>query len=118
MTLDENNITIKFNKTLENCNVMFAGLSNIIKIYFKKFDFSGTDMIGMFYNCQNLISIDLTNFNISSATKIDNMFHKCYKLKSLDLSNLNTSSVTSMFCLFNACMNLISLNLINFDTCN
>ena len=38
LTLDENNITIKFNTTLTNCNVMFAGLSNIIKIYFKKFD--------------------------------------------------------------------------------
>jgi len=116
LTLDENNITIKFNKTLKNCNVMFAGLTNIIKIYFKKLDFSGTQMIGMFYGCKNLIELDLSNFNISSATSIDHMFHLCYKLISLDLSNLNTSSVTSMFCLFNACTNLISLNTNNFDT--
>ena len=116
LTLDENNITIKFNKTLKNCNVMFARLTNIIKIYFKKFDFSGTQMIGMFYGCKNLIELDLSNFNISSATSIDHMFHLCYKLISLDLSNLNTSSVTSMFCIFNSCINLISINLNNFDT--
>ena len=116
LTLDENNITIKFNKTLENCNVMFAGLTNITKIYFKKFDFSGTNMIGMFYECKNLISLDLSNFKISSATTLNHMFRNCYKLKTLDLSNLNTSSVTSMHCLFNGCTNLISLNLSNFDT--
>ena len=116
LTLDENNITIKFNTTLKNCNVMFAGLSNIIKIYFKKFDFSGTQIIGMFYNCKNLIELDLSNFSISSATQIDYMFYLCENLISLDLSNLNTSSVTSMFCLFNGCFNLKSLNLNNFDT--
>ena len=116
LTLDENNITIKFNQTLKNCNVMFAGLSNIIKIYFKKFDFSGTQMIGMFYGCKNLSELDLSNFNISSATKIDYMFYLCYQLIYLDLSNFNTSSVTSMFQLFNGCINLISLNLNNFDT--
>ena len=101
LTLDENNITIKFNQTLKNCNVMFARLTNIIKIYFKKFDFSGTQMIGMFYGCKNLSELDLSNFNISSATKIDYMFYLCYQLIYLDLSNLNTSSVTSMNCLFN-----------------
>ena len=116
LTLDENNITIKFNQTLKNCNVMFARLTNIIKIYFKKFDFSGTQMIGMFYGCKNLSELDLSNFNISSATKIDYMFYLCYQLIYLDLSNFNTSSVTSMHCLFNNCNNLESLNLNNFDT--
>ena len=38
LTLEINNITIKFNQTLTNCNVMFSGLSNISNITFIHFD--------------------------------------------------------------------------------
>ena len=31
---EDNNISIKFNETIENCNVMFYGLTNITKIDF------------------------------------------------------------------------------------
>ena len=40
-----------------------------------KFDTSiVTDFYNIFYNCTNLISLDLTSFNISSATASDGMF--------------------------------------------
>jgi surface protein len=108
---EENNITIKFNKKLKNCNVMFYGLSNITKINLKNFDTSEvTSMVGMFYNCINLISLDLTDNN-----KMINMFYDCSNLISLNLSNLNklsfnTSSVTRMDYMFYNCRNLISLD--------
>ena len=71
LTEDENNITIKFDKKLKNCNVMFYGLSNIRKINLQNFDSSEvTNMIGMFYGCSNLISLVLSNFNILSRTEM------------------------------------------------
>jgi len=136
---EENNIAIKFNKKLKNCNVMFYGLSNITKIDFKNFDTSEvTSMIGMFYNCINLTSLDLTDinmfydcsylislnlsnlnklsFNTSSVTRMDYMFYGCRNLISLDLRNFDTSSVTNMDSMFGGCINLKSLDLSNFNT--
>ena len=50
LTNEENEITIKFNKSLDNCNVMFGHLPNITKIQFINFDTSKvTNMAGMFY---------------------------------------------------------------------
>ena len=116
LTLDENNITIKFNKTLENCNVMFAGLSNITKIYFKKFDFSTTQMIGMFQTCKGLRSLDISNLKTSSVTSMSCLFNGCNNLISLNLGYLDTSSVTDMEYMFSSCFNLTSLDLKNFNT--
>ena len=113
---EENNILIKFNKTITNCNVMFYGLSNITKIIFKKFDFSGGNMTGMFYGCTNLISLDLSNIITTSIVRMDFLFCLCSKLIYLDLSNFNTSSVTTMRSIFNSCNSLISLDLSNFNT--
>ena len=85
-----NNITIRFNKTITNCNVMFGLLSNITYINFKHFDFSKvTDMTGMFYCCRNLISLDLGHFNTLSATEMGNLFYYCINLISLNLKNFN-----------------------------
>ena len=94
---EENNITIKFNKTLKNCSVMFYGLSNLTKINFTNFDSSEvTNMDYMFYNCSNLISLDLTNFNTKSVAVMGYMFFGCSNLIYLDLSNFDTTSTTSM----------------------
>ena len=91
LTLNENIIKIRFNKTITNCNVMFSGLINITNIIFNNFDFS------------NVLSMK-------------GMFYKCHNLKSLDLSNLNTISVFDMSYMLSFCTNLISLNLSNFIT--
>ena len=106
LTLKENNITIRFNKTLTNCNVMFFGLSNIIKIKFNIFDFSGTNMIGIFGHCSNILSFDLNNFDTSSVIRMDYMFENCNKLISLDLSKFNTSNVQNMYHLIYECYSI------------
>ena len=74
-----------------------------------------TDMSGMFYKCQNLSSLNLTNFNTEKVTKMSWMFSNL-KLSSLDLSNFNTEEGRDMFNMFSFCQNLSSLNLTNFNT--
>ena len=77
---------------------------------------SVTSVVGMFYNCSSLTSLDLSNFNTASVTNMASMFNGCQSLESLDLSNFNTASVTSMFCMFQYCSSLASLDLSSFNT--
>ena len=72
----------------------------------------------MFYYCDNLKSLDLSNFDTSNVTNMSYMFYSCSNLKSLNLSNFDTSNVTNMSLMFYSCSNLKSLNLSNFDTSN
>ena len=117
LTSEVNNITIRFNKSLTNCNVMFGNLANIIYINFDHFDTSKVIKItGMFYGCRNLVSLDLSHFNTKFVNEMGNMFYYCTEIIYLDLSSFNTSSVTNMINMFRQCNNLISLDLSKFDT--
>ena len=144
LTEEKNNITIKFNQIITNCNVMFYGLTNIIMINLTKFDFSHVismeymfarcnNLLSLYLNsfnalspiymgflfkdCSNLISLDLSNFNSSSVLYMCEMFCDCNNLKSLNLSNFfHTSSTINMGHMFSGCKNLISLDLTNFNT--
>ena len=75
-----------------------------------------TDMSYMFYGCENLQSLDVSNFNTAKVKNMDNMFADCWRLQSLDLSNFNTENVTNMQFMFYWCNNLQSLNVSNFNT--
>ena len=75
-----------------------------------------TDMRYMFYDCSNLQSINLSNFNAEKVTNMSNMFSDCPKLQSLDLSSFNTEMVETMRAMFSDCPKLQSLDLSNFNT--
>lgn len=70
----------------------------------------------MFYQCSNLISLDLINFNTSNVTDMRYMFSDCSSLQVLDLSSLDTSSVTNMRDMFSGCSSLQVLDLSGLDT--
>ena len=89
-----NNIAMIWDHLLANCDTMFLGLSNIIKIEFINFDISEvTSIYGMFYDCKLITSLNLNNFDTSKVKNMDAIFYDYLSLKSLDLSNFNTSSV-------------------------
>ena len=77
-----------------------------------------TSMLGMFWDCKNLTSLDLSSFNTAKVTDMYHMFYYCSKLTSLDLSSFNTSNVTIMSHMFSGCENLTSLDLSSFNTAN
>ena len=76
-----------------------------------------TNMRGMFFNCPNLSSLDLTNFCTGNVTDMNAMFGYC-QLSSLDLTSFNTANVTNMYMMFISCQNLSSLDLTSFNTAN
>ena len=72
----------------------------------------------MFYSCNNLTSIDFTNFNTSNVTDMSEMFRECNLSASIiGLENWDTSNVTRMHYMFGEC-NLTSLDLSKWDTSN
>ena len=63
----------------------------------------------MFQSCSSLTSLDLSSFNTSAVTSMENMFCSCSKLSSLNLSSFDTSAVTNMSYMFSYCSSLTSL---------
>ena len=72
-------------------------------------------MQGMFYECSQLTSLDVSGFDTSKVTNMLYMFHGCSQLTSLDVSGFNTSNVTNMNSMFCGCSQLASLNLKNWQ---
>ena len=117
LTEDINEITLIWYSPLTNCNIMFFGLTNILKVDLSKFDSSTVrNLLKMFQGCTSLTSINFNNFNTASVTDMRDLFVECSSIQSLDLSSFITSSVTKMDNLFYSCSSLTSLNLNNFDT--
>ena len=87
-----------------------------VEASFKGSKLNITDIKGMFQNCFNLTSLDVSNFNTSNVTDISYMFQWCSSLTSLDVSNFDTSKVTDMYGMFQNCFNLTSLDVSNFNT--
>ena len=75
-----------------------------------KFNISIKDCSHMFYNCRNIINIDLSKFNTSNVTNMSNMFGSCNSLISLPyISKWNTKNVTNMSDMLSGCESLKSL---------
>lgn len=68
-----------------------------------------SDCKSMFYNCRGLTSLDVSSFDTSKVTTMQNMFNGCMSLTSLDVSNFDTSNVITMSYMFDWCSSLITI---------
>ena len=96
----------------------FSDCYSLTSLDLSNFDTSSvTNMQNMFYNCSSLPSIDLSNFDTFAVMNMESMFNGCSSLTSLDLSSsFNTSKVTDMSFMFSYCSSLTSLDLSSFNT--
>ena len=77
-----------------------------------------TSMNEMFLYCSSLTNVNLSNFNILNVTDMSSMFSHCSNLTNLDLSSFNTLNVTNMSDMFYYCESLTNLDLSGFNTSN
>ena len=75
-----------------------------------------TNCKSMFCNCDFILEMNLTHFNISLVENMQNMFQECVLLTSIELSNFVTSNVKTMGSMFQNCKSLISLDLSGINT--
>ena len=112
-------IKYKFNKLLSTTRSMFYECDSIKTLDLSNFNIEKvTDMCFMFRGCSSLTNINFSNFNTQNVTEMYQMFTQCYSIKSLDLSNFNTEKVTCMGNIFSDCYSLVNLDLSNFNTQN
>ena len=71
----------------------------------------------MFYNCYQLNSLNLSQFNTGNVEKMNEMFYNCQGLNSLDLSAFNTAKVNNMYRMFYYCF-VRTIDLSSFNTAN
>lgn len=74
-----------------------------------------TAMHYMFYNCNKLVELDLSNFVTDNVITMSGMFYQCLALSSLNISTFNTCNVNRMNLMFYACAALTDLDISNFD---
>ena len=98
---------------------MFTYCSGLTELDLSSFDTSKvTLMNNMFAECSGLTELDLSGFDTAKVTDMSDMFGYCSGLTSLDLSSFDTSKVELMNSMFGRCSGLTSLDLSSFDTAN
>ena len=75
-----------------------------------------TSMELMFFACESLTSLDVSNFDTSKVISMSEMFAFCTSLTNIDLSNFDTSNVTNIGRMFWGCTSLTTLDFSNFNT--
>lgn len=73
-------------------------------------------MYAWFFECNNLLSVNLSRLDTSKTTSLGYAFSRCKSLTELDLSALDTSSVRSFADVFQDCSSLRSVNLAGWNT--
>ena len=92
-------------KFLNSIYSIFSDINRLISISFSPFFNTSniTNMGYIFYNCNSLTSINLSNFDTSKVINMNSMFSLCFSLKSINLSNFITSNVNDMGYIFFNC---------------
>ena len=66
-----------------------------------------TNMSSMFYHCDSLKSLDVSNFNTTNVTDMSWMFASCKELSTIFASDWDTSKVTDGANMFSSCNKLV-----------
>ena len=109
--------TIKylFSNKITNCNYLFYECDSLTNIDLSNFNTQNiTDMHSMFHGCNSLTNINLSNINTQNVNNISWIFYNCSSLTSIDLSNFNTQNVNNMSHMFFGCTSLTNIDLSNF----
>ena len=117
--LSENNVKLIWYEETEitSSACLFYTCEKIKEIDLSNYDSKdSSSTFRMFRDCIELTSIKFGNFNTSNVLNFEAMFKNCTSLKKIDVSSFDTSKATSMFRMFYGCTSLISLDLSNFFT--
>lgn len=96
-----------------------ADEDDIVSLNLRGWELSSvTDLSSMFRGCTSLVELNVSGWDTSGVTNMEYMFAECTSLLALDLSGWDVSNVDKMTCMFESCENLTDLNVSNWDTSN
>ena len=112
-------IKYSFKNNLTKTNFMFYGCDKLTNLNLSNFITKNViNMNCMFYKCSSITNIDLSKFNTENVINMNHMFCKCSSLTYLNLSNFNTQKVKYMMSMFFGCSSLAKIDLSKFNTQN
>ena len=96
-----------------NSNEMFSGFSSLTEIKgLENLNTSAiTSLEGMFKNCKNLKSLNLSSFSDAKPSTMMNVFNGCSSIENIDISNFNVSNANKYQNLFYGCSSLTNVKL-------
>lgn len=102
------------------CSALFADYSNLTQVKFNHAFHTeqSNNMSSMFFGCESLTELDLSDLDTGNVVNMGNMFGNCKKLQEVDLRCLNTANVTSMMGMFSFCTSLTKPDMRTWDTSN
>ena len=105
---------------VSNMGKTFAYLGTLTTLDLSGFNTSKvTAMNELFYECRSLTNIiGLDNLDTTKVTSFYQMFYNCKEFETLDVSSFNTSSLTNMSNMFYGCTKLTSINLFSSTSGN
>ena len=109
-------IKLVWDNIYSSTSYMFSGCSYIEKIDMTNFNTSlVTNMNDMFASCTSLNSLIVSNFDTSKVRSFERMFYQCESLTSINLESFTNPSATTLAYMFYDCKNLEYINIKNFD---
>ena len=110
-------VKLEFISLLQNCNNMFSDCKHIININFPLFNTSSvTSANYMFYNCEKLTEVNLSNFN--NITNFEGLFYGCINLKNVIFPKIKIKNIFNISYMFYNCKSIEYIDLSSFDTNN
>ena len=101
----------------EDADLMFYNMNNITSLDLTGINSSrSTSFYAMFGEMDNLASLNISTFDTSNVTDMSYLLYKDKKLTSLSLGTFNTSNATDMSHMFDGVSNLTTLNVSSFNT--
>ena len=100
------------------CRNLFAGCCNLETIHFNHCFHTddARSMAFMFYDCNHLKQLDVSDFVTSNVMSFDRMFNGCMTLTKLDVSGFDTSAATGLAHMFHNCVRVQKLDVSGFKT--
>ena len=65
----------------------------------------------LFYECNNLESVDLSSWSVTGAQSFNGMFYHCYKLKTVDISTWEPAKIKTISRMFGGCTSLETVDM-------
>lgn len=105
---------------LQNMSSMFSSTKNLKKIdgIFDTSSVQNMDKLFKDSNISDFSNLNISNWDTSQLTSMEEMFRNTTGIKTLDLSNWNTSNVKSYYLMFDGAQALESIDISNFDMIN
>jgi len=112
-------VEISFKKNLTSLKNLFKNNNNLIKVDLKDFNMENVvTMESTFSGCSNLNEVDLEGVDSKNLLNMNKAFEKCKKLEKVNLSMKNISKLLDSNYIFADCENLQLINLSSLQNIN